>query len=182
MVAGTVSVPDGWQLQSLQAEAVAAGRACVVSAIIVNDEGRAFVQRRSLARRLFPNCWDIAGGHVDSGETLETALAREIRQETGWTLRRLVWLIAVNDWAVDIQEQVVLKREFTFLVEVTGDMSAPRLETEKFSEWRWIGPDEVLLLTEHRQEGDTLIRDLVQAGLSSTNEPASPAPATERQR
>jgi 8-oxo-dGTP pyrophosphatase MutT (NUDIX family) len=36
-----------------------------------------------------PGTWDVAGGHVEPGETPQQALAREIEEETGWRLRRI---------------------------------------------------------------------------------------------
>lgn len=55
-------------------------------ALIVDDKGRVFIQRRSANRRLFPNTWDIVGGHVEGDETLMVALHREVREETGWSV------------------------------------------------------------------------------------------------
>lgn len=74
---------DSPLLQVLKAQADAEGRECVVGALIADSADRVFVQKRSTNRRLFPGCWDIAGGHVEPGEMLEQALAREIREETG---------------------------------------------------------------------------------------------------
>ena len=57
-----------------------------VGALIRNDRGYVFAQRRLSTRRVFPGAWDIVGGHIEPGETLEEALAREIEEETGWEL------------------------------------------------------------------------------------------------
>jgi 8-oxo-dGTP pyrophosphatase MutT (NUDIX family) len=69
-----------------------------VGALIRNDEGRIFVQRRSPTRRVLSGIWDIVGGHIEAGETLEEALAREIGEETGWALRELGAQIADSEW------------------------------------------------------------------------------------
>ncbi|MDM4721803.1 hypothetical protein QTQ03_20200 [Micromonospora sp. WMMA1363] len=35
---------------------------------IVDDDGRLFVRRRPPGRRLYSNCWDSVGGHLEPGE------------------------------------------------------------------------------------------------------------------
>jgi oligopeptide/dipeptide ABC transporter ATP-binding protein len=61
-----------------------------VGAVIVDAEGRAFVHRRGPNRTLVPGCWDLPGGHVEPDEAPLDALRREIEEETGWHLRRVV--------------------------------------------------------------------------------------------
>ena len=134
--------------------------ACV-GALIRDERGRVFVHRRSVTRRLFPGIWDIVGGHIEAGETLEEALAREIEEETGWTLRRLGARIADWEW----QHDGVVRRELDYLVEVDGDLTRPRLEVGKHDAYAWVGPDDVELLMEGRTDGDTRLRDIVARAL-----------------
>ncbi|MGV9272864.1 NUDIX hydrolase [Streptomyces griseosporeus] len=72
------------------------GETWTVGAVVLDGRGRAFAQRRGAGRRLFPDCWDIVGGHVEAGESLLEALAREVREETGWRLRRVRRLLGVG--------------------------------------------------------------------------------------
>ncbi len=154
---------DLQELTRAQTRAEAEGRQCVVGAVVINEQGQAFAQKRAASRRLFPNCWDLIGGHVEAGETLVEALRREIREETGWELSRIVSLIAVFDWEDD---QGGLRRELDFLVQVTGDLAHPQLEWTKNSEFRWLGPDELDVLRENRQPEDSIICEIVKKGLS----------------
>jgi 8-oxo-dGTP pyrophosphatase MutT (NUDIX family) len=149
-------------LLALQRQAEAAGKQCLVGAVIINEQGRAFVQKRSLTRRLWPGCWDIAGGHVEAGETLAEALRREIREETGWELAQIREIIGFYDGKTDKGDIVY---EVDFLVEIEGDLEHPQLEWSKVSEFRWIGLSEVASLMENRQEADIFIHDIVKKGL-----------------
>ncbi len=115
------------ELARLQQQAETEGKRCVVSALIKNRHGNVFVQQRASDRNLFPGCWDVVGGYVEAGETLFQALAREVKEETGWQLTRLTALISKADW----EAQGVARREFGFLVEVDGDLERPVLEKAK---------------------------------------------------
>jgi 8-oxo-dGTP pyrophosphatase MutT (NUDIX family) len=133
----------------------------VVGAVIVN-EGRAFVHRRGYERSLFPGCWDIPGGHVDRDETPLDALRREVQEETGWSLRRVIAELGESTWTGDDGEE---RRELDYLVEVDGDLDAPCLEFPKQIEFAWVGVDDLDRLMENRTPAQTIVRDVVARGL-----------------
>jgi 8-oxo-dGTP diphosphatase len=56
----------------------------VAFAVLVRD-GRVLLGRRTPQRQAYPNTWDVIGGHVEPGETIEAALVREVREEVGLT-------------------------------------------------------------------------------------------------
>ncbi|MFJ5222467.1 NUDIX hydrolase [Streptomyces sp. NPDC088400] len=131
----------------------------VVGALIRDPYDRIFVQRRSAGRRLFPGCWDVVGGAVEEGESLLDALHREIAEETGWRLRRVLARVAHEEWSADGLRHV----ESDYVVEVDGDLSSPELERDKHTEFAWITAEEVSLLDENSQGGSTFIKDVVTA-------------------
>jgi ADP-ribose pyrophosphatase YjhB (NUDIX family) len=53
-----------------------------VAAIIRNDDGHVLLQRRS-----DNGLWGLPGGGVEIGESVSTAIVREVREETGLTVQ-----------------------------------------------------------------------------------------------
>lgn len=141
-----------------------------VGALITDGRGRIYVQQRAPNRALFPNCWDVAGGHVEPGETLHQALAREIAEETGWRLREVLHLLDVYDWEDSWSTDGRPRREADFVVQVEGDLAHPQIEQDRFSTWRWVGRADLDVLRENRAPGDDFIIHLVERGLDWLSE------------
>lgn len=133
----------------------------VVGCLVLRPDGRIFAQKRSATRKTFPGCWDLVGGHVEPGETLRQTLVRELSEETGWTLERVLGLRRVIDWETPGPHGPVLKREYVVAVTVAGGWESPRLEADKVTEGHWFGPDELARLNENRGS-DTYVYDLMQ--------------------
>ena len=136
----------------------------VAGALVVDDEGRIFFQRRSPHRRLFPNTWDIVGGHLEGDETIAEALVREVTEETGWQVS--VVLGQVGEYAYRGDDGID-RIETDFLVRVDGDLSRPRLEEGKHTEFRWLSADELDILDEHRDLNNGLIRRIAEDGFAT---------------
>lgn len=128
-------------------------------ALIVDDAGRLFFQRRSPARRLFPNCWDIVGGHLEPGEEVVDALHREVIEETGWRVAEVLGLVGEYRYTAD---DGLARVETDFLVRVDGDLSRPRLEAGKHTEFRWLAERDIAVLDEHRDINDGMIRRIAE--------------------
>lgn len=147
-------------LARFAAGAKAEARCLVVGALITDGAGRIYVQRRSLSRALFPGCWDLVGGHLEPGESIGQALARELNEETGWTLATLGPVVEVLDW----EASGVRRREVDFLVTAVGALEYPRLEASKHVEGRWLKAAELNLLLEGRRPDDRWVHDVVARG------------------
>lgn len=54
----------------------------IAAAALVRD-GRVLMAHRNSARRWYPDCWDLVGGHIEAGESPEQAVIRECVEELG---------------------------------------------------------------------------------------------------
>lgn len=152
------AVPTPGQLHRFAQRARQAGRRVVVGALLVDEGGRIYVQRRSRTRALFPGCWDIVGGHVEEGESVLAALRREVREETGWTLTDTSMVVEMLEWQ---GADGVSRSEIDLLAGASGDLSRPSLEQGKHDEGRWISAGEATLLLEGRRDDDVWVHQVV---------------------
>jgi len=85
----------------------------VVAAALITDQGRVLMQRRTAGRQ-HAGLWEFPGGKVESGETRELALLREIREELALTLeqRGLNLLASAEDPAAGIAIWLYTCREW----------------------------------------------------------------------
>ncbi len=107
------------------------GRIDVVAAVVVQD-GRFLAVRRPEGKPQ-AGYWEFPGGKVEPGESLEDALARELREELGVTPGGLApWRRVSHDY-----EHLSVRLHFFTVAELIGDP-----EPREGHVIRWFGPDE----------------------------------------
>lgn len=134
------------------------GERWAVGAAIHDGHGRLFVQRRTQTRTLFPGAWDLVGGHLEPDESVLDGLLREVREETGWHVSRIVADLGVLAWTGD---DGLKRQEVDYLVEVTGDLRRPSLEAGKHEDPRWIGPHEAPMLLQSGHPSDAIVASII---------------------
>lgn len=60
---------------------------------ILTKNGRFLVEKRRLDDEVDPGLVEVPGGHVDTGESLEAALKRELREELGIQVNRMSFVV-----------------------------------------------------------------------------------------
>jgi 8-oxo-dGTP diphosphatase len=124
--------------------------------------------RYLLARRRDIGWWNLPGGGLEAGETVDEGLAREAREEVGVEIE-IVRLVGV--YSKPGKQEVVL----TFLCRLRDPQAQPTT-SEEVSEVAWVAPEALPadLLPKHRQRlEDTLLgrpEAVVRAQRSSTEE------------
>jgi 8-oxo-dGTP diphosphatase len=136
-----------------------AGERWIVGAVIHDGAGRIFVQRRSEGRSLFPGAWDLVGGHLEQGETILGCLAREVSEETGWAVERIIADLGTLSWTGD---DGLARHEVDYLVEVAGDLGQPRIEQNLHLDPRWVDREAAMALLDGSHPSDELVRPVVE--------------------
>jgi 8-oxo-dGTP diphosphatase len=110
-----------------------------VGAVIFNREGQVFLARRGKQARNESGKWEFPGGGVEFGETLEHALAREIREEYGAGIEVRGLLGVVNHLIPDEKQHWVSP---TFICRITDGTPVIR-EPHKCEEIGWFALDRI---------------------------------------
>ena len=72
----------------------------VAMAILYQDKKFLMQLRDDIPGILYPGCWGLFGGHLESGETPEAGLTREVKEEINYTMSTPVKLGCYNDESV----------------------------------------------------------------------------------
>lgn len=151
------------------------GRELVLDALIFNNEGKVFIQKRRSNRKFLPQCWGIVGGHFYRKEdkqaefckTVFDRLEQIIRNETKWGLKRIKNVVQIRDW----ESNGIKKRTVAFEVEISGDFESPRLELDKVNGYLWVSKLDLEDFEINKGYKESLMVGIVQKGLEIHNEP-----------
>lgn len=105
-----------------------------VGAMIFNSKGELFLSKRSKKATNEKGCWEIPGGKVNFGETLQRAIRREMKEEYGIDLALKHQLPAQNH---------ILSKEgqhwvpSCFICKVKGNKEPKLLEPDKCDAIGW---------------------------------------------
>ncbi len=131
-----------------------------VQCLIFNSKGQIFTQKRNSNRVIFPNLWEAGvGGKIEESENIKTGLEREVFEETGWKVKRIVDYWGVQDWSVTDKmaknpENFKMQRGFFFLIEVDGDLENPKVEKNKIDDWRWVNETQLDIFEANQDSGE----------------------------
>lgn len=106
-----------------------------VNLIILNNENKIFLMKRSSTEDVEPNKWCIPGGTVEKFESYEEALNREVKEEVG---SEIITYKYFKSYYVDIIQPV---RVAYFIGKINEEKI--KLNEEEASDFGWFFKDEI---------------------------------------
>ena len=69
----------------------------VVKAVIIDEQGRVLMLKRSNYVEKYAGEWDLPGGHIKVGEKPEIGLTREIKEETDLNIQKFKFIQKIEN-------------------------------------------------------------------------------------
>jgi 8-oxo-dGTP diphosphatase len=107
----------------------------VVAAVIEREDRRLLIGQRRRSDSS-PLKWEFPGGKVEEGEEPETALARELREELGATLRKCAEIARVGHQYANTADQLEIRFYAAEIAEKT-------IAGNAFEQVTWVLPKEL---------------------------------------
>lgn len=106
-----------------------------VRIVLFDQQGHILVLKRSARSRTNPGKWELPGGKIDSNESFDEALLREVREETGFEV--------IIHTAAGTAMQETDEWRIVHLIMIGSIISGGLSISAEHEEFRWASPPEI---------------------------------------
>jgi len=101
-------------------------------AFIINANKEILILKRQNSE-VYNDLWDVPGGKLEEGNTLLEALIREIREETGLKLEKIIAVLSTAKFQGQAADKPIIFRNI-YLVKAEGNV----IISNEHAEYRWV--------------------------------------------
>lgn len=110
----------------------------VVRCMIINADGDVLIARRSDNDSHKAGYWEFPGGKLDEGQDLNTALKREVKEETGLTLNTVSNVSYIESEMIDSGKYNGLAY---VVIVAKGNVKETKVSlSDEHSDYKWVNP------------------------------------------
>lgn len=95
------------------------------------------IVKRQNNRKLYPGQWECGGGQVQSGENFEEAIKRQMQEELGVVIDRVLLFATYEIETPDLEQKKIPGLRFVCFWHSYLNGESPAIDNKEHSEWKW---------------------------------------------
>lgn len=135
-----MSLIHNFEEQVVREQAAKDGITHISTGVAVFKNGKLLMVRR-VFNDTYGAQFELPGGGVDAGETIEQGAIRELKEETSLIVKRIVAVFSGFDYSTAKKPKV---RQFNFLVEAAEPIEII-LDPNEHDDFRWVSSKDIFL-------------------------------------
>lgn len=114
----------------------------ITACAFLHKDNKLFIARRAATKKFLPGKYELPGGHIEFGETMEAGLQREFQEEFGVaiTVSDPFYVFTYTREKDGVALHVI---EVIYFVTIKDEQQTIQLNPEDHSEYKWINEAEV---------------------------------------
>lgn len=112
----------------------------ITACIFLHKNRKVFIGRRSKTKSFLPGKWELPGGHIEFGETVEEGLRRELREELNM---EIILGNIYSEFTYVMNEGNDHVIEVLYLATMKNPKQKISLNEESHDEYKWLSENEV---------------------------------------
>jgi 8-oxo-dGTP diphosphatase len=121
-------------------------------AFIIKDNKVLIIKRKAVD--IFGGMWDVPGGKLEDEETLFKGISREIKEETGLSLTKILLVLSTSKFNSSKGDRPVIFRNI-YLCSAEGEVTL----SKEHSEFIWVKPED---LSKYNFPGDEDFQSVIK--------------------
>lgn len=127
----------------------------ITACAFIHKDGKLFIARRASSKSFLPGVYELPGGRVEFGETMEEALKREIQEEFKFDIEvGKPFHVFTYTWKENTMHTV----EVVYYAKMSNPNHQIELDPTDHSEFQWITKDEVLNFFDKKDQESIAIK------------------------